>query len=235
MPVPSRLSSRQELLELAEEVGRSGGGSIGYLPQSAIGGIDADDEAYMIELGLISGLPIVIQGLGGRNKTDAPTATWENAQRFLGRATEAGAPVYSMLIARPFDRPAVIDETNLHYLAVPSWDRMLKLPFEERMALLQDPAARDELRTAVENYNRDASKGTTVPPPLWSVVYVDEVTKPENQRFQSRSIRDIARPLGRAGTLTRLRSGNLCGLQIRSSGAHDDRRVLRDPTKLAGG
>ena len=62
---------------------------------------------------------MVIQGLGGRNKTDAPTATWEAAEAFLDRATAAGAPVYSMLIARPFDRPIVIDESNFHYLSVP--------------------------------------------------------------------------------------------------------------------
>lgn len=195
-PVPSRVASRDEFAALAEEVGRSGGGSIAYLPFSAIGGIDAADEDYLIRLGTVSGLPVIIQGLGGRNKTDAPTATWEASVAFLDRATEQGAPVFSMLIARPFDRPVVIDETNLHYLAVPSWNRMLKLPFRERVALLRDPAARDELRTAVENYNRDTSKGTTVPPPLWSVVFVDEVAKPENQRFQSRSIMDIADELG---------------------------------------
>jgi N-acyl-D-aspartate/D-glutamate deacylase len=198
VPVPSRFSNHDELRQLAEEVGLAGGGSIGYLPQSAIGGIDADDEDYMIELGQASGLPVIIQGLGGRNKTDAPTATWEHSVEFLQRATDAGAPVYSLLIARPFDRPVVIDETNLHYLAVFPWDRMLKLPFAERVALLQDPAARDELREAVEHYNRDASKGTTVPPPQWHVVYVDEVFKPENQRFQSRSIQDIAEELGKA-------------------------------------
>jgi N-acyl-D-aspartate/D-glutamate deacylase len=198
VPVPSRFSNHDELRQLAEEVGLSGGGSIGYLPQSAIGGVDAADEDYMIELGQASGLPVIIQGLGGRNKTDAPTATWEHSVDFLQRATDAGAPVYSLLIARPFDRPVVIDETNLHYLAVFAWYRMLKLPFAERVALLQDPAARDELRTAVENYNRDASKGTTVPPPQWHVVYVDEVFKPENQRFQSRSIKEIAEELGKA-------------------------------------
>jgi N-acyl-D-aspartate/D-glutamate deacylase len=197
-PVPSRVASRDEFAALAEEVGQSGGGSIAYLPFSAIGGIDAADEDYLIRLGTVSGLPVIIQGLGGRNKTDAPTATWEASVAFLDRATEQGAPVFSMLIARPFDRPVVIDETNLHYLAVPSWNRMLKLPFNERIALLRDPAARDELRDAVENYNRDASKGTTVPPPLWSVVFVDEVAKPENQRFQSRSIKDIANELGGA-------------------------------------
>ena len=195
-PVPSRMADRDEMAALAEEAGRAGAGSIAYLPASAIGGIDAEDEAYLIRLASVSGLPVVIQGLGGRNKVDAPTATWEASKAFLDRATEAGAPVYSMLIARPFDRPVTIDETNLHYLAVPSWDRMLKLPFEERIRLLRDPAARDELRQAVEHYNRDPAKGTTVPPPLWDVVFVDEVTKPENARHQGRSIRDLAEEQG---------------------------------------
>jgi N-acyl-D-amino-acid deacylase len=191
-PVPSRLSGREELLGLAEEAGRAGAGSIAFLPQSAIGGLDATDEEYLIELSKVSGLPVVIQGLGGRNKTDAPTATWEAAQAFLDRATEAGAPVYSMLIARPFDRPVVIDETNFHYMAVPGWDRMLKLPHDERLALLRDPSARAQLRHAVEHYNRDPAKGTTVPPPLWTAVFVDEVVEPEHAKFQARSIQEIA-------------------------------------------
>src|SRR6185436_3648359 len=127
-PVPSRVAAREELAALAEEAGRAGAGSIAFLPASAIGGLDAADEEYLIHLGAASGLPVIIQGLGGRNKVDAPTATWEAAQSFLDRAREAGAPVYSILIARPFDRLLTMDETNHNYLAVPSWDRMLKLP-----------------------------------------------------------------------------------------------------------
>jgi N-acyl-D-amino-acid deacylase len=191
-PVPSRLADRDELAALAEHAGRAGRGSIAYLPASAIGGLDAEDEEYLIRLGTLSGLPVIIQGLGGRNKVDAPTATWDAAKAFLDRATEAGAPVFSMLIARPFDRPVTIDETNLHYLAVPAWDRMLKLRHAERVALLRDPAARAELRAAVEHYNRDPAKGTTVPPPLWDAVFVDEVAKPKHGKLQARSIREIA-------------------------------------------
>jgi N-acyl-D-aspartate/D-glutamate deacylase len=197
-PVPSRVASRDEFAALAAAAGEAGGGSIAFLPASAIGGIDADDEDYLIRLGTVSGLPVVIQGLGGRNKTDAPTATWEAAQSFLDRATAAGAPVYSMLIARPFDRPIVIDETNFHYLAVPSWNRMLQLPFAERLAALRDPATRAEMREAVEHYNRDPALGTTVPPPLWRAVYVDEVAKPEHAHLQSRSIAEIADEQGKA-------------------------------------
>jgi len=191
-PVPSRLAERDELAALAEEVGRACAGSIAFLPASAIGGLDEEDENYLIRLATVSGLPVVIQGLGGRNKVDAPTATWESAQAFLDRATAVGAPVYSMLIARPFDRPVVIDGTNLHYLAVPSWDRMLKLPHAERVALLRSPAARAELRDAVEHYNRDPAKGTTVPPPLWDAVFVDSVMLPKHEKLQGRSVREIA-------------------------------------------
>lgn len=195
-PVPSRVAERAEFLQLAAQAGRGANGSIAYLPASAIGGLDAEDEEYLIALGQASGLPVIIQGLGGRNKVDAPTATWDAAKDFLDRATAAGAPVYSMLIARPFDRPIVLDETNFHYLAVPSWDRMLKLPYVERIAALRDEAMRAELRDAVEHYNRDPAQGTTVPPPLWDAVFVDEVTMPEHQRDQGRSIRELAAERG---------------------------------------
>jgi N-acyl-D-aspartate/D-glutamate deacylase len=191
-PVPSRLASRDELLALADALGRIGRGSLAFLPASSIGGLDDDDKALLIELGSRSGTPVIIQGLGGRNKVDAPTATWEASVEFLDRATAAGAPVYSMLITRPFDRPVVIGPENHHYLSVPSWERMLKLPHDERVAHLRDPAARDELRHAVEGYNRDPAQGTTVPPPLWSNVFVDRVVLPEHEKLQSRSIVAIA-------------------------------------------
>jgi N-acyl-D-amino-acid deacylase len=197
-PVPSRLADAHELLALAEEVGRHGAGTIAFLPYGAIGGLTAQDEDFLIDLGKVSGLPVIIQGLGGRNKTDAPTATWEHSVEFLDRATEEGAPVYSLLISRPFDRPVVMNGTNLHYLSVASWVHMLNLPHDEMVALLRDPAARDELRDAVEHYNRDPAKGTTNPPPLWTTVYVDRVFLPEHQPLQGRSIAEIAGEQGKA-------------------------------------
>ncbi len=196
-PVPSRLSDETELMALAAELGRHGAGSLAFLPKSSVGGLDDADKDLLIRLAKASGLPVVIQGLGGRNKVDAPTATWEASVEFLDRAAEQGAAVFSMLITRPFDRAFAVDETNLHYLAVPSWNRMLNLPIEERRTLLRDPAAREELRHAVENYNRDPEKGTTVPPPLWRYVFVDEVTAEHNRQYASRSVADIAQELGK--------------------------------------
>ncbi len=226
-PVPSRLAAHEELLALAEELGHLGIGSIGFLPASAVGGLDHDDEDYLIEIGRRSGVPVIIQGLGGRNKVDAPTATWEASQAFLDRATAAGAPVYSMLIARPFDRSVTIGPENFHYLAVPSWNRMLNLPHDERAALLRDPAARDELRHAVENYNRDPAEGTTVPPPHWKVVFVHRVARPEHERWQSRSVREMADELGVAPADAMLDLALGRGLRDRVPLAHRDPGVGR--------
>jgi len=197
-PVPSRLADKREVLALVAEVGKSGAGSIAFLPSSAIGGITKEDQDYLIEIGQASGLPVIIQGLGGRNKVDAPTATWEASQIFLDDAVARGGPVFSLLITRPFDRSVVIGPGNLHYRAVPSWMRMLNLPEAERTALLRDPAAREELRRAVENYNRDPTKGTTVPPPIWPTVFVDKVAKVENRPLEGRSIQDLASEQGKA-------------------------------------
>jgi N-acyl-D-amino-acid deacylase len=197
-PVPSRFAGRDELLALAAAAGGGGPGTIAYLPESAIGGVTAEDEDLLIELGRVSGLPVIIQGIGGRNKVDAPTATWDRAKVFLERATALGAPVYSLLIARPPDRPLRLDENCFHFLSVPSWSAMLALAHDDRVALLRDPAARDELRYAVENYNRDPAKGTTTPPPMWTTVLIDHVARPEHEKLVGRTIADVAAETGQA-------------------------------------
>src|SRR6185295_5941407 len=118
-PVPSRIAEHEELLQLVEEVGLYGSGSICFLPASSISGLVRADMDYLIELGRRCGLPIIIQGLGGRSKADAPTAAWDEARDFLDEATAQGAPIFSMLIARPFDRAVNFDESNHLWAAVP--------------------------------------------------------------------------------------------------------------------
>src|SRR4051794_2292039 len=90
-PVPSRLSSLGELKALVAAAGKGRGGSIAYLPGSAVGGITPDDEELLIDLSLTARMPVIIQGLGARSKVDAPTAGWDNAKRFVDEATDRGA------------------------------------------------------------------------------------------------------------------------------------------------
>ncbi len=144
---------------------------------------------------------MIIQGLGGRNKVDAPTANVGRVRSSSSTGPPPPAPpprCYSMLITRPFDRPVVVGPDNHHYLSVFSWERMLKLPHDERVAALNDPADEDELRTAVENYNRIRRRAPPCPRRSGPNVFVDRVTKPEHEPLQSRAIADLAAEQGKA-------------------------------------
>ncbi|MDG2333892.1 MAG: amidohydrolase family protein [Myxococcota bacterium] len=203
-PIPSRFSAHSELIALAREAGQAGGGSISYLPKSVIGGLDSNDEELLMELALASRLPIVIQGVGGRDKIDAPTAGWDEAKRFLDRAAQHGAAIFSLLRNHPFDRPIDLDKGTPLYAGVPSWHALMSLDPEEKRARLRDPAVRDELRDAVDNPNRDPEAGSTLPPPHWDVTFVDEVTKPENECYLRRTIAEIADELKKSPADTML-------------------------------
>lgn len=195
-PVPSRLAERGELLALAEAAGKAGNGSICFLPEGTIRGMSSEDHEMIIALGEASGLPVIVQGLGGRGKTDVPGSGWEAAVEALDRAQEQGTPFYSLLIARPFDRQVSFDETNHHWQAVPAWHNMTRLPIDERRALLKDPKAREEMRYGIENPNTDSSKGTTITPPQWPVVYVENSPSLPEDKHQGKSIAQLAEEQG---------------------------------------
>lgn len=197
-PVPSRFATLAELEALCAEAGRHSGGSITYLHRSAIGGLDQDDKELLVRLGTVSRLPIILQGLGGRSKVDVPGAGWEDVAAWIEEAGRAGVGIYSLLRNHPFDRDFRIDAGTNLYEGVPAWHRVLGpgATVEEKLVLLRDPAQRSEMRHAVEHPNKDASKGSTLPPPRFSVVEVDEVTKPEHEKLLHRTVAEIAAELG---------------------------------------
>lgn len=197
-PVPSRFASREELVALAEAAGHAGSGSICFLPAGTTRGLNNEDYDLIIELGKRSGLPVVIQGLGARSKTDVPGGGWDDAVKVLDRAQAEGAPFYSMLIARPFDRQVAFDETNHHWQAVPSWHAMTRMPIEQRRTLLRDQAAREGMRFAVENQNRDPARGTTLPAPQWPVVFIESSPSLPFEDHQGRSVAELAQTQGAA-------------------------------------
>lgn len=197
-PVPSRFSSMEELEVLCREAGEHNGGSISYLHRSSIGGLDSDDKELLVRLGKASRLPIILQGLGGRSKVDVPGADWESVSQWIDEAGREGVGIYSLLRNHPFDRDFdFVRGTNL-YEGVPSWHRVAKAgpSVDEKLGLLSDASIREEMRTGVENPNKDGSKGSTLPPPGWKVVFVDDVADPVHDKLVNRSIADIASELG---------------------------------------
>jgi N-acyl-D-amino-acid deacylase len=194
-PVPSRLATLDELRALADAVGVYARGSIAYAPGSAVEGIDAADRELLIELAARSGVPVITQGLGGRSKVDAPTKTWEQSRAFLDGSAERGAPVYSLLMTRAFNGPFTLREGTSRYDGVPLWRELMGLDWSERSARIGDEAWRVRLRAAIDNPNTDASKGSTLPPPIWDVLEVEETTAPEYSSLVGQAVGAIARKL----------------------------------------
>jgi len=196
-PVPSRLSSIDELRTLADVVGRRGVGSIAYAAGSGVEGINAVDRDLLVELAGRSGVPVITQGLGGRSKVDAPTQAWHDARDFLDRSAALGAPVYSLLMARPLNGPFTLAGTTTRYEGVPAWDELFHLPLDERRARLTDSDRRAALRAAIDDPNRDPAAGSTLPPPFWASLRVARAESPGNQPFVGRIVGELAAEQGR--------------------------------------
>jgi N-acyl-D-aspartate/D-glutamate deacylase len=173
-PVPSRLASLDELRSLADAVGLYARGSIAYAPVSAVEGIDAADRELLIELAARGGVPVVTQGLGGRSKVDAPTKTWEQSRAFLDDSARRGAPVFSLLMTRAFNGPFSLREGSSRYDGVPLWRELMALDWESRRERLADGEWRSRLRAAIDHPNTDPAQGSTLPPPIWEVLTIEE-------------------------------------------------------------
>jgi N-acyl-D-aspartate/D-glutamate deacylase len=197
-PVPSRLSTLEELEALCREVGDAQCGSIAYLPKSAVGGLLPDDGELLIRLALASRRPVIIQGLGARSKVDAPTATWPQSKAYLDRARALGAGVYSLLIARPFRRPFSLATGTTMFEGALAFHRLFReaTTVPERIAMLRDPAYRDAIRRSVEHPNRDGSKGPTTPPPQFAMLSVNRVRDPVNRKWVGVGLIEMAKELG---------------------------------------
>lgn len=196
-PVPSRLSSRAELMALAQEVGRFNRGTFAYLPLSAIGGLTPEDGELLIDLSLESRRPVIIQGLGARSKIEAPTATWPESEKYLEYCRGRGAAVYSLLISRPFNRPFSLARTTSMYEGVPAFHRLFKTPgISDRILMLREPAFRDEIRHAVENPNRDPEKGSNTPPPAFHMVTVGKAANSANAALEGSRLSELAKERG---------------------------------------
>ena len=190
-PVPSRHGSFDEVLALTEAAGEGGAGSIAYLPESAPQGVDARDRERLIQLAHRSGLPVVIQGMGYR---PGNRQLWDDQTKFLAEAREKGAAIYSMLRTQPFMRPFNWRRGTSLFEGVFHWRDLADQTPEQRLAALRDPALREKLRWGIDNPNKDPSKGSTLPMPAMTAIFVDR--SHSNPKAEGQSLAQLASERG---------------------------------------
>jgi N-acyl-D-aspartate/D-glutamate deacylase len=195
-PVPSRLAELDEVRALADAVGEFARGSIAYAPGSAVEGIDAADREFLMELASRGGVPVITQGLGGRSKVDAPSQAWEQSRTFLDESAHRGAPVYSLLMTRAFNGTFSLRDATSRYDGVPLWRDLMSLDWDIRRARIADPERRVSLRAAIDAPNTDPSKGSTLPPPIWDTLVVEETSAADCQDVVGQTVGTLARKRG---------------------------------------
>jgi N-acyl-D-aspartate/D-glutamate deacylase len=185
--VPSNHAHADELIALAETVGRHGRGAIEFIPRSFLTGYDDDDRALIRSMARAAGgRPIHLNTLAPLHPS-APDG-WQRSIEFADELAAEGLTVHPMFAVNRQGAHFALGNTFL-FDDLPSFRRTLVLPDVERQAALRDPAVRDAMRA-------DIARGGYAFVFFWPMITCERVAKPESARFVGKSVTELAALLG---------------------------------------
>ena len=184
-PVPSRLADMREKIALCKAMAKSGRGTLQTVPYF----IDPEQQLKNIEelgdLSLASGIFCTIAPI---IYSPAAPDNWKRNLDKLEEQRARGAKVFGQSMPRSFNINVRLSETSFLLYGVPSWNELMQLPIEERIAGFADPEARPKLVA-------DAERRFTA---LFRAAVVGEVYSPKNQQYQGRRLTEIAQAEGKS-------------------------------------
>jgi N-acyl-D-amino-acid deacylase len=190
-PVPSCFGDFEEIYALAEVAGAAGRGSIAFLPDSAIAGLDGPDTQRLIEIAKRSALPVIIQGMGHRlGQPDL----WERDQATFEVMQASGSQIYSSYRTQPYRRPFTFRRGTSLFDGVFEWRDLARLSEKERLTRLAEASRRNAFREGLDHPNTDGRLGATLPPPPLDCLFVQH--SPSSPAANGRSIADLAEASG---------------------------------------
>ena len=142
-PVPSRFAQFEELDALCAVLGERGR-MLQIVPEFYDTDITIARIDQLAELSLKHNIPTTFSPVFDSHLTP------NNAPRALARVEEQfarGARVWPQMQTRPIDISFSLLRPSLFFARLPTWMRTLRLPLDERMAALKDPATVDRLVT----------------------------------------------------------------------------------------
>ena len=185
--VPSNHAHADELIALAETVGRHGRGAIEFIPRSFLTGYDDDDRALIRSMAeAAGGRPVHLNTLAPLHPS-APDG-WQRSVEFAQELAADGLAVHPMFAVNRQGAHFALGNTFL-FDDLPSFRRTLVLPEAERRAALRDPAVRDAMRA-------DIARGGYAFVFFWPMIRCERVARPESERFVGHSVTELATMLG---------------------------------------
>lgn len=145
-PVPSRFAHLEELDALTSVLGEFGR-MLQVVPEFYNTDITLARVDQLAELSLAHGIPTTFSPLF--DSSAQPT----NVSRVLDRVGEQvsrGARVWPQVQTRPIDISFSFEVASLFFVSLPMWYLILRLPRDQKMAALRDPATRAKLIAAAE-------------------------------------------------------------------------------------
>jgi len=185
--VPSNHAHADELIALAETVGRHGRGAIEFIPRSFLSGYDTDDRALIRAMAVAAaGRPVHLNTLAPLHPS-APHG-WQRSFEFAHELAADGLTVHPMFAANRQGAHFALGNTFL-FDDLPSFRNVLVLSDPQRRDALRDPTARDAMRA-------DIARGGHAFVFFWPLIRCERVLRPDSHRFVGRTVPELVAMLG---------------------------------------
>ncbi len=186
-PVPSRFSTRDELLAMCRVVREHPGTTLEFIP--AVGGFEPEHLDLMTEMSLTANRPL------NWNVLAINSARPEQHERLLEAgdyATERGARVLAltipdaMIVHLNFKTAFILD-------AFPGWSETMTLPPEEKKHALSDPEVRRRLKEGASSPDAGVLRAMA----NWERMRIVDTVAPENKKYAGETVGKIAAEQGK--------------------------------------
>ncbi len=184
-PIPSRLATEDEILELGSVLGELNRGSI-QISQGTLGiSIPAEQGIQFFErLAARSGRPVIWQSIAHRwSHPDLHRRLLEGAQASLSK----GVPSYPLCNARLFNNRFTLNNAQI-FDDLPSWKEIMFKDRDVKTELLRDPQVRQRLRYEAVEDKRPSRFSRR-----WDLVYLIKSALEKNSHLEGKSVAEIAR------------------------------------------
>src|ERR671923_1095852 len=184
-PIPSRLATDEEIIELACALGEINQGAV-QISRGSLGvSVPMVETVQLFEkIAAESGRPVIWQSISHR--WDRP-GEWRQLLDLVGESLAKGAQSYPLCNARLFNNRFTMKNAQV-FDDLPTWKQILFLPIEERKKVLREPEVRKKLR-----YEAVEEKKSSRFSRRWDLVYMIKAATPENKHLEKKSVAEIAK------------------------------------------
>ncbi|MDH3445443.1 MAG: amidohydrolase family protein [Deltaproteobacteria bacterium] len=230
-PIPSRLATDEEILDLASVLGEVNHGSM-QISRGTLGvnRPAEDDVALFHRLAETSGRPVIWQSIAHR--MNAPDL-WKRLLALAQDSLARGAPSYPLCNARLFNGRFTLKNAQT-FDELPTWKQVMFMPVEQRADLFQDPELRRKLRFEAVEDTRSVNFSRR-----WDQIFLIKAELSKHRVFEGKHLVEIARTLNKdvIDTFLDIALEEKLATMFQNSGARDETataEILKSPITLVG-